>query len=293
MGDRLFWLAFLTLSGIAQTAIAAQQPVSRGQYLFNAGGCYACHTDTEQDGRPLAGGRRLETPFGVFYSPNITPDLETGIGAWTDEDFLRALHEGIGPDGSHYYPVFPYVAYTGITREDALAIKAYLFSLEPVRQVSREHELPWYLSWRGVVAIWNWLNFEPGPFEPDPTRDAQWNRGAYLATSLGHCAECHSPRTWTGGLDRERLYAGNAEGPDGEDVPNITPDGETGIGSWDEDEIFYLLKYGELPDGDYVGGGMAEVVDDSTSKLTDEDLRSVVRYLRSLPPVHHDPGHSP
>jgi mono/diheme cytochrome c family protein len=264
--------------------------VSRGRYLFHAGGCYACHTATEEGGKSMAGGRRLETPFGVFYTPNITPDEETGIGTWRDEDFLRALHKGQSPDGTHYFPVFPYTAFTGTTREDALAIKAYLFSLEPIRQPNREHELPWYLSWRGVVAAWNWLNFRAGSFEPDASRDAQWNRGAYLTTSLGHCAECHSPRTWTGGLDRDRLYAGTAEGPGGELVPNITPDPETGIGRWDEDEIFYLLKYGELPDGDYVGGLMAEVVDYSTSKLKDEDLRAIVRYLRTLPPVHYDPG---
>jgi mono/diheme cytochrome c family protein len=283
-------LALLFLSGVTQAAIAAQDLVSRGRYLFNAGGCYACHTDTEQGGKPLAGGRRLETPFGVFYSPNITPDKDTGIGNWSDEDFLRTLHEGKGPGGAHYFPVFPYPAFTGITRKDALAIKAYLFSLDPIQRANREHELPWYLSWRGAVVVWNWLNFEPGSFEPDVSRDAEWNRGAYLTTSLGHCAECHSPRTWTGGLDRDRLYSGTAQGPDGELVPNITSDPETGIGKWDEDEIFYLLKYGELPDGDYVGGRMAEVVDYSTSKLKDEDLRAIVRYLRTLPPIHHELG---
>jgi mono/diheme cytochrome c family protein len=275
---------------VSGSAALASDRVQQGRYLLHAAGCYACHTDTENDGPPLAGGRRLETPFGVFFSPNITPDARTGIGSWTDEQFVRSLHEGVSPTGAHYYPVFPYPAYTRMRREDALAIKAYLDSLDPVAREKRPHELPWYLSWRPLLGVWKWLHLETGEFRPDPSRDEQWNRGAYLTEALAHCDQCHSPRTLAGGLDQDRRYAGTGDGPDGELVPNITSDPRTGIGKWDDDEIFYLLKYGELPDGDYVGGSMAEVVDYSTSKLADEDLRAMVSYLKTLPAVVHDPG---
>lgn len=270
-------------------APGADPRVERGRYLVDVAGCVGCHTDLEGEGPPLAGGRRLETRFGVFFGPNITPHAEHGIGGWSDREFLRALTEGIAPEGHYYYPVFPYTSYTRMRREDALAIKAYLFSLPAVERPNRPHEPALAARWRPALALWRWLSFEPGTFEPDPRFSPQWNRGAYLA-ALGHCVECHTPRNLLGGLDRRRLYAGTADGPEGETVPNITAHPEAGIGGWDRDELVDLLRYGELPDGDYVGGSMAEVVDASSSRLTDADLEALIVYLLSLPPVGHRPG---
>ncbi len=276
--------AFLPLFLFALPALAQLTPIQRGAYLVHAGGCLSCHTAESDAAVPLAGGRALESPFGTFYAPNITPDRETGIGAWSDEEFLTAFWEGVGPGGKYYYPAFPYPAYTGITRADLLAIKAYLFSLEPVRQANREHELPWYLDTRLAAAAWQLLKFDAGRFSGDPERDEEWNRGAYLVRHLGHCGECHTPRDALGGLIPERELAGST-GPDGKRVPNITPHPRDGIGKWDRQEIELFLELGMLPDGDFVGGAMAEVIDDNTSQLTPGDRRAIARYLLSLPPL--------
>ncbi|MDQ2695855.1 MAG: cytochrome c [Pseudomonadota bacterium] len=270
----------------AAAAGAEQEILQRGEYLLHAGGCISCHTDGDagEDGF-LAGGLALETAFGTFYAPNITPDPDTGISTWSDADFIRALTQGLSPDGRHYYPAFPYTAYAGMTRDDLLALKAYLFSLKPARRDRRPHDLPWYVSSRLPLGLWKWLNFQPGEFRPDPQQSAGWNRGAYLVRHLGHCGECHTPRTWTGGLDRERALAGNPDGPEGDAVPNITPDPDTGIGDWSAYDIEYLLETGTLPDGDFVGGTMSRVVDDGTSHLTDDDRKAIGVYLKALPPL--------
>lgn len=276
-------LAALLLIGSVQAA--DQQRIERGRYLLHAGGCVTCHTVDDPDEEDfLAGGRALETPFGTFYSPNITPDPETGIGNWSEEVFITAFREGLAPDGRRYYPAFPYSSYTGITDEDLLDLKAYLFSLEPVHRPNREHDLSWF-AFRVGMGFWNWLNFDPGPFEPDPGQSEQWNRGAYLVRHLGHCGECHTPRTWTGGLDEDYYLAGSREGPDGGTVPNITPDRETGIGRWSTEDIVFFLDIGMLPDGDFTGGAMGPVIRDSTSHLTEEDRRAIAVYLRSLEPL--------
>jgi mono/diheme cytochrome c family protein len=264
-------------------ACAGGDAVRRGEYLVYAGGCITCHTDEENGGKYLAGGRALKTPFGTFYTPNITPDVTTGIGAWNDDDFVRAFREGVNPQGENLYPAFPYTSYTGIKRDDLLAIKAYLFSLTPVEQPNRKHDLPWYLSYRWVLSIWNWLNFEPGVFKPDPARPPQWNRGAYLVRHLGHCGECHTPRNWMGGLERSRELAGNPDGPEGGKVPNITPDRATGIGSWTASDIAYFLQTGMLPDGDFAGSSMSDVIDDNTSQLRENDRKAIAAYIESLP----------
>jgi mono/diheme cytochrome c family protein len=279
------WVFLAGLAGIVNHVLADEDLVKRGEYLVYAGGCIACHTDEENQGTPLAGGRALVTPFGTFYTPNVTPDRETGIGAWSDTDFIRAFREGISPNGEHYYPAFPYTAYTGILREDLLTIKAYLFSLEPVQQPNRLHQLPWYASWRASLTGWKWLNFESGEFRPDPSRSEEWNRGAYLVRHLGHCAECHTPRDLTGGLKRQRELAGNPQGPEEEVVPNITPDDATGIGRWSVSDITYFLESGMLPDGDFAGGAMGAVIDDNTRHLSDEDRKAIAVYLKSLPPL--------
>jgi mono/diheme cytochrome c family protein len=284
MIDRLL-VAIAGLLAIA-TAAAQDQMVEKGRYLTYAGGCISCHTEDRDDAVPLAGGRAMESPFGTFYTPNITPDVDTGIGGWSDDDFINALWEGISPDGDHYFPAFPYTSYTGASRDDLLAIKAYLFSLEPVRKERREHDLVWYMSTRLAAGAWKALNFEPGRFQPDPERDEQWNRGAYLARHLGHCGECHTPRSKTGVLDKDREMAGADFG--GEAVPNITPDRQDGIGRWSASDIEYFLDIGMLPDGDFAGSSMVDVIEDNTSHLTREDRLAIAAYLKSLPPIASD-----
>jgi mono/diheme cytochrome c family protein len=263
---------------------AAADAVSQGAYLANAADCEDCHTDREHGGRPYAGGRALATPFGTFYSPNITPDPETGIGRWSYKDFLRALRDGVRPDGANYFPVFPYPSFTKISDADVQAIKAYLFSLPPVRQANRAHDVPFPFSWRFLQTIWKLLFFTPGPFRPTPDRSEAYNRGAYLVTALAHCGECHTPRNWFGATEPDRFLAGNPHGPNGKPVPNITPDPQTGIGDWTEEDIATLLKTGQTPEFDFVGGAMGEVVR-NTSRLDDEDRRAIAVYLKSVPPI--------
>ncbi|MDH5255225.1 MAG: cytochrome c [Gammaproteobacteria bacterium] len=274
----------LVLPGRAR---AADPPaaVDRGRYLVHAGGCLTCHTADRPGAIPLAGGRALETTFGTFYAPNLTPDRATGLGGWTDADLGRALREGIAPDGSYYYPVFPYPAYTGISDADVEAIGAYLRSLRPARQTAPEHDLPWYLSSRLVMFGWNLLNFTAGRFAPDPARSADWNRGAYLVRHLGHCGECHTPRDALGALDSSRELAGNPAGPGGEKIPDITQARDSGIGRWSTDEIVMFLEYGVLPDGDFAGSSMSDVITDNTAQLTPEDRRAIATYLQSLDPA--------
>ena len=261
--------------------------VRRGEYVLRAAGCVACHTDAENDGPFLAGGRAFKTPFGTFYSPNITADPEHGIGQWTEADFVRALYVGVAPDGSHYYPVFPYTSYTRMRREDITALWAYLTTAEPLDKPNTPHQLPWYMRWRLVNWGWKVMNFQPGPIQVRPERGTAWLRGAYLAQALGHCGECHTPRDSLGALDEDMPYAGTREGPDGETVPNITPDRETGIGRWSADDLDYFLETGGTPDGDYTGSLMAEVIDDSLSYLTAADREALVIYLRALKPIEH------
>ena len=263
----------------ADTALAA-----RGAYLAAAAGCADCHTDWPHGGRLYAGGRALTTPFGTFYAPNITPDLETGIGQWSDAQFLNALREGVRPDGSNYFPVFPYPSFTKITDEDARAIKAYLFTQPAAKQSNRAHDVAFPFSWRFLQNGWKLLFFSPGPFRPAPERGEAYNRGAYLVTALAHCSECHTPRNWFGATQPSRFLAGTAHGPDGKAVPNITQDSETGIGKWSDDDIVTLLKDGQTPDFDFVGGAMAEVVK-NTAQLTNADRHAIAVFLKSVPAV--------
>lgn len=277
------WAALAALT--ACTAASGQeQLVERGEYLIRAGGCVTCHTEDSDDAVPLAGGRALDTPFGTFYSPNITPDAETGIGGWSDDAFVAAFHDGVDPDGEHYFPAFPYTAYTGVNRDDLLAMKAYLFSLDPVANANREHDLPVFMGSRLAAGAWKGRYFEPGRFKPDPSRDERWNRGAYLVRHLGHCGECHTPRHRLGALDRDRELAGSVT-DDGEKVPNITPHDDDGIGKWSADDIEYFLDIGMLPDGDFTGSSMSDVVEDSTSHLSRDDRLAIATYLLSLPPL--------
>lgn len=273
-------LAWLPLHGIAQDP--AGEEITRGEYLFEISGCRHCHT--ADDSAPLAGGRPLETPFGTFYTPNITAHPEAGIGAWSADDFARALRHGVAPDGSHYYPAFPFPAYTRMSDADARAIHAYILGQPIAEQPNREHDLPWYLAWRLAARAWQWLFFTPGELKPDADSSAGLNRGAYIAEALGHCQECHTPRNWFGVLRPELAYAGNADGPEGEKVPNITSDPDAGIGDWSRDSLETFLRFGERPDGEYTAGTMDAVIQ-GLNRLTDGDRDALIEYLRSLPPI--------
>jgi mono/diheme cytochrome c family protein len=278
-------LALIPLAPMTPVA-AGEDAIKRGEYLTRAGGCFSCHT--APGGQPLAGGRALATPFGTFYSPNITPDPETGIGHWTDSQFLQALREGVRLDGANYFPVFPYPSFTGISDSDALAIKAYLFSLPPVRQQNRPHDIGFPFSWRLLQTGWKLLFFTRGPFQPSPEWSAAYNRGAYLVTALAHCGECHTPRNLFGAVRRSMRLTGTPDGPNGQLVPNITPDRGTGIGKWERDDIVELLRTGSTPEQSKVKGAMREAIADGLKYLSDEDLTAVADYLLAQPPIVHD-----
>ena len=269
--------------------VGAQTPIddpmlARGKYVLQISGCRHCHT--AENGEPLAGGRALETPFGTFYTPNITAHKTAGIGAWSENDFRRALHLGVSPDGSDYYPAFPYTSYTRMTADDARALQSYILSLPASTQPNRANELTWYLRWRFAAKAWKWLFFNPGEYQQQPERSAQWNRGAYLAEALAHCGECHTPRNLFGALQQDLAYAGNAHGPEDELVPNITPHKGTGIGDWSRTAMQEFLKFGELPDGEYTAGSMDHVIEEIRN-LTPEDREALIDYLLALPPIEN------
>jgi mono/diheme cytochrome c family protein len=261
---------------------APNDAAARGEYIFNIAGCLGCHT-VPKTGQRLAGGRALKTPFGTFYSPNITPDRETGIGGWTDEDFIRALRDGKSPDGTSYFPVFPYTSFTHLTEQDMRDLKAYIDAQPAVSQPNKAHEVSPPFGWRFLLPVWQALFLDKGGLPDEPGRDEQWKRGRYLVEAAGHCGECHSPRNFLGAIDHSRMLAGSPTGPEGKAVANITSDPDKGIGKWSESEITFLLEIGMQPDGDFVGGGMNEVVQNSTSKLTAEDRAAIAAYLRSVP----------
>ena len=267
--------------GASVAGAADPSALRRGELLFRAGGCTNCHT--AKNGALLAGGDPIQSPYGAFLAPNITPDPETGIGGWTETDFIRAMREGRSPDGEPYYPAFPYTSYTRMSDEDLKAMKAYLDTVPLVRQPSRPHELSFPFSQRWGMRLWQWAFFTPERFLPDPRQTPAWNRGAYLVLGPGHCAECHTRRTFYGVLEEDRAFAGAQLGK--EQVPNITSDPEAGIGRWSESDISLVLKLGMLPDGDFVGSEMARVVNNATSKLPDEDIAAIATYLKSLPPL--------
>ena len=272
----------LALLAASATPVAGADAM-RGRYIFDMAGCAACHT-APKGGAFLAGGRRLETPFGTFLTPNITPHPTAGIGGWLDDEFEAAMRDGRSPAGDHYYPSFPYTSYTRMRRADILDLKAYLDTVAPVDNAVPGHELSFPFRIRALNYLWKQLFFTAGEWQPPPARDAIWNRGAYIVNGAGHCAECHTPRGLLGNLDRGRAFAGTKTGPDGKPVPNITTHATRGIGDWAADDIVFALETGLLPDGDSLGGVMAEVVEHTTSKLTADDLAAIAIYLGSLPP---------
>lgn len=268
----------------ASAKLQGADPITRGAYVFSAAGCESCHTDRDGGGARLAGGRALETPFGVFYAPNITPHPEHGIGGWSESDLIRALHYGRAPNGDHYFPSFPYASYTGMRTEDIRDMWAYLQTVPAVDTPNRPHELSPPFGWRFLVAGWKLLFFEPGRFEDDPGRPPEWSRGAYLVRALTHCGECHTPRNALGGPKTDWQLAGSPDGADGYAVPNVTPH-ESGIAEWSADDIAAYLDFGMDPGGNFAGGVMGEVIEHATAKMTDDDRAAIAAYLLSLPPL--------
>jgi mono/diheme cytochrome c family protein len=256
----------------------------RGRIVFEAGGCSSCHaTPAQPDRLKLGGGSQLKSPFGSFTVPNISPDLEDGIGAWKVVDLANAMVSGVSPSGTHYYPAFPYTSFRRVRIEDIRDLMAFLRTLTPVAGKARDHDLTFPFNIRRGLGLWKLLFLIGGPLDPDPAQSAPWNRGRYLVEGLGHCAECHSPRNFLGAVIADRRFAGGPS-PDGKGrVPNITQD-PTGIGSWSQGDIVELLASGLTPDGDSVGGAMAEVVR-NTAELPPSDREAIATYLKSLPPL--------
>lgn len=255
--------------------------VKRGEYIYTMGGCESCHTDESNRQLGPVGGVKLNTDFGAFYTPNITPDRDTGIGGWSDRQFLDAMKKGVSPEGEHYFPSFPYTSYTNMNDEDLLDLKAFLDSLPPVSKAREPHELDFPFNQRWLMGFWKLLFFDQHQFQPVSNRTESWNRGAYIVNGPGHCAECHTPRNLFGGLKGDEHLAGTKNGPDGESVPSINPYKDESFKKWTGEDIVFALKTGMLPDGDFVGGSMGLVVENGTSKLKDGDLSSISEYLRS------------
>ncbi len=259
-----------------------QEAADRGKYIFDAGGCTSCHTDEKGGGAPLSGGPALATPFGTFYAPNITPDPDHGIGRWTDREFLRAMRDGVAPDGRHYYPAFPYTSYTKASDRDLLDLKAYLFAQPAASRAGRSHDLGFPFSVRPLLWFWKLFNFDPVRWRPDPTKSARWNRGSYLVEALSHCGECHTPRNSMGGTDKNRWMAGARLGAGKSLAPNLTPH-ESGLAKWSEGDIAFALDLGITPDFEVLGDEMSLVVRHATSRLTNADRLAIAEYIKALP----------
>ena len=260
-------------------SLAKASQVERGEYLAKAADCMVCHT--APGGKDYAGGLGIRLPFGTLYSTNITPDKGTGIGNYSDQDFLNALHRGVRRDGARLYPAMPYTSYTYLADADALAIKAYLFSLPPVHAAAPANTLAFPFNQRWGMMFWSAL-FDPDTrFEPDTSKSPEWNRGAYLAEALAHCGECHTPRNLAFALDNRKKFAGAVTA--GWRAFNISSDKTTGIGAWHDDDLISYLSLGHVSGHGTASGPMGEVVDQSLSQMAPEDIRAVVAYLRSAP----------
>ena len=286
MTQRSILLSATLLAGLvpvcASAATGSQDLIARGKYLATAGDCVACHTKPGPGGVPFAGGQYVSTPFGDLPTPNLTPDKETGIGTWSDEDFYRAMHLGIRKDGANLYPGLPYQWFTHVTRDDVMAIKAYLFSLPPAHSPTPPNHMVFPFNIRAGIAGWNAVYFKPGDFKPDASKSAQWNRGAYLVEGLGHCSDCHTPKnTALAPIDSQAYSGGNV---DSWYAPNITSDPKEGIGKWSQQALVTYLKTGAMKGRGVAFGPMAQTVHDSLSHLTDQDLTAMAVYIESIPP---------
>jgi mono/diheme cytochrome c family protein len=269
---------------VPASALGPHTPnLDNGKTMFLVGGCASCHaTPNQEDKTRLGGGLGLKSPFGTFFTPNISPDRNDGIGGWSEADFVTAMWKGTAPDGSHYYPAFPYTSYQRMKLEDVRDLFAYLKTLPPVEGKPRDHDLPFYLKIRRLLGGWNFLFLDGQQFKPDPSKSEEWNRGAYLVNGPGHCAECHSPRNFLGAIIASQRFTGGPD-PEGDDgwIPNITP---AGIGDYSQRDIERILETGDMPDGDSVGGAMTAVVD-NISKISAADRAAIALYLKSLPSV--------
>ncbi|RDS81263.1 cytochrome c [Dyella monticola] len=254
--------------------------IARGRYLAMVGDCVSCHT--AQGGEPYAGGRLLPTPFGNIPAPNITPDADTGIGRWRFDDFWRAMHDGIGRDGKRLYPAFSYTSFTKVSRDDALAIFAYLRSLQPVRQPNASLQLRFPYNMRSALMVWRAMYFKPGAYQPDASQSASWNRGAYLVLGLGHCNECHTTRDAWGGAEAHAALSGGQIPEQDWYAPDLSTRANGGLQGWNRQGIIDVLKTGQSPKGTAIGP-MADVVASSTQHLSDSDLGAIADYLQSLP----------
>jgi mono/diheme cytochrome c family protein len=285
----LFCLFLCSASAVAAAgAEPSAETIAHGKALTEAGDCASCHTADPQ--KPFAGGKRIDTPFGTIYSPNLTPDNNTGLGFWSDQDFLRALRLGVAPDGSHYYPAFPYPNFTKLTRDDILAIRAYLNTLTPLPNKAPPPQLRFPLNFRVVMRGWNYLFFRPGIFEPDQNKSTEWNRGGYLVEGVAHCGMCHTPKNIFGADRRGQKYGGSLAG--GWFAPRLDSAERSGLKSWSADDVVEYLQSGRNGRS-HADGLMAEVVINSTSKMSDKDIRAIAVYLKDLPAGAPEPVVTP
>jgi mono/diheme cytochrome c family protein len=265
--------------------VANSQLIARGEYVATAADCVACHT--AEGGQRYAGGRLFKLPFGTIVAPNITPDRETGIGTWSAGEFVRALRQGVGQHGEELYPAFPYTSYTRMTDDDALAIRAYLRTLTPVRNVTPSNDLAFPFNQRRLMRFWKILFLDQERFKANPARPPEWNRGAYLVTTLGHCGECHTPRNLLYGVSGRALAGETVQGWT---AWNITSDREHGLGQWSEQDLSSYLHSGYAPGRAAASGPMKEAIDYSLSRLTAADIGAISTYLRDVPAVARGPS---
>jgi mono/diheme cytochrome c family protein len=281
---------FFLPAGLEDVSASNDQPqgqelIERGRYLATAGDCVACHSVA--GGGAYAGGLAFKLPFGTIYSSNITPDKETGIGDWSDAEFVRAMKHGVGKDGEDLYPAFPYTSYALMTTDDILAVKAYLFSLPPVKAENPQNTLSFPYNQRYLMRAWKLLFLPKDTYQAQGKQSEEWNRGAYLVEALGHCGECHTPRNFMYGLDSGKKFAGAVA--QGWKAYNITSD-ENGIGSWSVEELSTYLHTGHAEGRGAATGTMAEAIDLSLRHLKQEDIRAMAIYLKTIPPQPVDPA---
>jgi mono/diheme cytochrome c family protein len=287
------------MSSVCFANLPKDQKNARGKYIFNSSGCMNCHSPDRN--LPLTGGRKMETSFGTFYTPNISSDKKFGIGSWTDEQFLTAVKRGISPEGQYYYPSFSFASYSKLTDEDVLAMRAYMNTLPSYQNQNKPHDIKFPLNQRKILLAWRALNFRKkhvssadenvfkyqGTFRPHNDKSKEWNNGAYLAEASLHCTECHTPRNKLGGLVVNKWMAGGIVQDEEKPAVNITSDKDSGLGKWSKEDWKTFLTDGSTPDGGDVGGEMYRIVKYGTAKLTESDLDDVITYLQDLKAVHN------
>jgi mono/diheme cytochrome c family protein len=282
-------LVLCTAFGLGRAqAEPSVETIARGRALTDAADCGSCHT--ADPSKPFAGGKRIDTPFGGIYSANLTPDRDTGLGAWSDDDFVRALRFGVARDGSRYYPAFPYPHFTKMIKPDVLAIRAYLETLPPVRNTPPPPQLRWPLNYRVLMRGWNFAFFRPGIFEPDQNKSAEWNRGGYLVEGAAHCGACHTTKNFFGAEKRAQKFGGGLV--DGWFAPRLDAADRSGLKSWGVEDIAEYLQSGRNARS-HADGPMAEVVLNSTSRMSGADVRAIAVYLKDLPPGAPEPAVAP